>query len=146
MKTFLKSAVLMLGLMAGSMTHAEPASKLITIVTSPDRQTQLMAMVLTFQAAKQGAEAHILLCGPAGDLALKDAPAGALAPQKPKGMSPQKLMSIILEKTSATAEVCAIYLPNANLQANALIDGIRAANPEVMASRLLADDTRIMSF
>ena len=55
-------------------------------------------------------------------------------------------MSIILEKTTTTAEVCAIYLPNADLQADALIDGITAANPEVMAARLLADNTRIMSF
>lgn len=40
----------------------------------------------------------------------------------------------------------ALYLPNADLQADALIDGVSAANPEVMAARLLADDARIMSF
>lgn len=146
MKMLIKSSVLALSLLATSVTHAEPAQKLVTIVTSPEAQTQLMAMVLTFQAVQQGAEAHILLCGPAGDMALKDAPESVLAPQKPKDMSSQGLMSMILEKTSTTAEVCAIYLPNAGLQADALIDGVTAANPEVMAARLLADDTRIMSF
>lgn len=146
MKKLIKSSAIALSLFAASVAHAEPAQKLVTIVTSPEAQTQLMAMVLTFQAVQQGAEAHILLCGPAGDMALIDAPESVRAPQKPKDMSSQGLMSMILEKTSTTAEVCAIYLPNADLQADALIDGVTAANPEVMAARLLADGTRIMSF
>lgn len=146
MNTFIKSSAIVLSLFAATVATAAPGQKLVTIVTSPVAQTQLMAMVLTFQAVQQGAEAHILLCGPAGDMALKDAPDSVLAPQKPKDMSSQGLMSMILEKTSTTAEVCAIYLPNADLQADALIDGITAANPEVMAARLLADNTRIMSF
>lgn len=146
MNTFIKLSVIALGLFAATAATAVPRQKLVTIVTSPEAQTQLMAMVLTFQAVQQGAEAHILLCGPAGDMALKDAPDSVRAPQKPKDMSSQGLLSIILEKTSATAEVCAIYLPNAALQAEALIDGITAANPEVMAARLLADNTRIISF
>lgn len=53
---------------------ADEASKLVTVVTSDNAQTQLMAMVLTTQAVEQGADAHILLCGPGGDLALIDAP------------------------------------------------------------------------
>jgi len=146
MKTLIKSCAIALSLFVASVATAAPAQKLVTIVTSPEAQTQLMAMVLTFQAVQQGAEAHILLCGPAGDMALKDAPDSVRAPQKPKDMSSQGLMSMILEKTSTTAEVCAIYLPNADLQADALIEGVTAANPEVMAARLLADDTRIMSF
>jgi intracellular sulfur oxidation DsrE/DsrF family protein len=92
-----------------------------------------------------GAGVHVLLCGPAGDLALKDAPAAATAPQKPKGMSPQGLMQMIMAK-GATVEVCAIYLPNKGVNADALLDGIGAAKPPVMAARLLADDTRILSF
>jgi len=146
MKTFIKSSVMALSLFATTVAQAQPAEKLVTIVTSPEAQTQLMAMVLTFQAVRQGAQAHILLCGPAGDMALKDAPDSVLAPQKPRDMSSQGLMSIILEKTSTTAEVCAIYLPNAELQADALIEGVTAADPEEMAVRLLADNTRIMSF
>lgn len=145
MKSFIKSSAIAFSLFAATVAHASP-QKLVTIVTSPEAQTQLMAMVLTFQAVQQGAQAHILLCGPAGDMALKDAPETVRAPQKSKDMSSQGLMSMILEKTSTTAEVCAIYLPNADLQADALIKGVTAANPEKMAARLLADDTRIMSF
>jgi hypothetical protein len=125
---------------------AEEQKQLVTIVTSADAQTQLMAMVLTMKAVKQGAAAHILLCGPAGDMALKQPPAPVIAPQKPKGMSPQGLMQILMGKTATKVEVCAIYLPNKGLEASALLDGITAANPDEMAGRLLAEDARIMSF
>jgi predicted peroxiredoxin len=104
-----------------------------------------MGMVLTMQSMQQGAEAYMLLCGPAGDLALKDAPAAATAPQKPKGMSPQGLMQKIMA-AGATVEVCAIYLPNKGIEASALLDGVGAAKPPAVATRLLADETRIMSF
>ena len=38
---------------------ADDAPKLVTIIASPDAQTQLMGMVLTFQSVQQGAEASI---------------------------------------------------------------------------------------
>lgn len=146
MKKVINACVVALSLFIAPMTHSGTAQKLVTIVTSPEPQTQLMAMVLTFQAVQQGADAHILLCGPAGDMALKESPESVRILQKPRDMSSQGLMKMILDKTTTTAEVCAIYLPNANLKAEALINGITAANPEKMAARLLAEDTRIMSF
>lgn len=124
---------------------ADDAEMLVTIVTAPEPQTQLMAMVLTMQSLQQGAKAHILLCGPAADIALKDAPASASAPQKPKGMSPKGLMMKIMEG-GTQVEVCAIYLPNKGVGAEALIDGVKAADPAEMARRLLADDTRVLTF
>jgi predicted peroxiredoxin len=120
-------------------------TKLVTIVGTAEPQTQLMSMVLSMQSLQQGASVYILLCGPGGDLALKDAPASATAPQKPKGMSPQALMQKIIA-AGGTVEVCAIYLPNKGVGAEALIDGVGMAKPPAMAARLLADDTRIMSF
>lgn len=125
---------------------AQEMRKLVTVVTSSEPQTQLMAMVLTMQAAQKGAEAHILLCGPAGDLALRDAPASATAGQPPKDMSPQGLMQMIREKTGATADVCAIYLPGKGLDPSALLDGVGVASPAEMAERLMAADTRVLSF
>ncbi|MFK7937749.1 MAG: hypothetical protein AB8B82_00100 [Roseovarius sp.] len=126
--------------------HADPeATKLVTILTSADPQTQLMSMVLTMHSIKQGASGYVLLCGPAGDLALKDPPASALAPQNPKGMSPQVLMQNIMAK-GGQVEVCAIYLPNKGVAPDALLNGVGLAKPRPMAARLLADDTRIMSF
>jgi len=125
---------------------AEPEEKILTIVTSPEPQTQLMAMVLTMQAAQQGASAHIMLCGPAGDIALKDAPQSATAGQPPLDMSPQALMQMIREKTETSVEVCAIYLPAKGADTSILLDGIAVADPSVMAKRLLDDDTTVMSF
>ncbi len=133
-------------MLAAVPAHADDQKQLVTIVTSPNAQTQLMAMVLTMQAIKQGANAYILLCGDAGDLALKDAPATVTAPQKPKGMSPQGLMGKIMANTDTKVEVCAIYLPNKGIDTSALLDGITAAKPDEMAGRLIADDARIMSF
>jgi len=125
---------------------ADAPGKLVTVVTSADPQTQLMSMVLTMQAAQQGAEAHILLCGPAGDIALRDAPESATAGQPPKNMSPQALMQMIREKTGATVEVCAIYLPGLGQDASVLLDGIGVAKPAEMGARLMAEDTRVLSF
>jgi intracellular sulfur oxidation DsrE/DsrF family protein len=130
----------------GSVGHAQEAeTKLVTVVTAAEPQTQLMAMVLTFQAQQQGAAVRMLLCGPAGDLALREPPATATAPQEPRGMSPQGLMSRIMDG-GATVEVCAIYLPNKGLGADALLDGIAAAEPGAMAAALMATETRVLSF
>ncbi len=145
MRKTLAAATLGLAALSTSPALAEEPPKLVTILTSPDAQTQLMGMVLTMQSMQQGAEAYVLLCGPAGDLALKDAPAAATAPQKPKGMSPQGLMQNIMAG-GATVEVCAIYLPNKGIEASALLEGVSAAKPPAVAARLLADKTRIMSF
>jgi hypothetical protein len=140
---------LLLALVAFTVLAAPAAAQdkpdLVTIVTSPHPQTQLMAMVLTMQSVQQGAEARILLCGPAGDLALTDAPYTATAPQKPRGMSPQGLMQRIME-TGTPVEVCAIYLPNKGVGADALLEGVGQAKPPAMAGHLLADNTRILSF
>jgi predicted peroxiredoxin len=125
--------------------HAGDKPNLVTVLTAPDAQTQLMSMVLTMQAMQQGSKTHVLLCGPAGDLALKDAPASATAPQKPKGMSPQGLMQKIMQ-SGGSVEVCAIYLPNKGVGQDALLDGVSAAKPAEMAGRLLADNTRLLSF
>lgn len=125
--------------------HAGDKPNLVTVVTAPDAQTQLMSMVLTMQAMQQGAKSHVLLCGPAGDLALKDAPASATSRQKPKGMSPQGLMHKIMQ-SGGTVEVCAIYLPNKGVGPEALLDGISPAKPDEMAGRLLADNTRLLTF
>lgn len=145
MRKLLTVATLGLATLTAPAAQAEEADKLVTILASEEPQTQLMSMVLTMQAMQAGAGAYVLLCGPAGDLALRDAPAAATAPQKPKGMSPQGLMQKIMEQ-GATVEVCAIYLPNKGVGADALLDGVGAAKPPAVAARMLATGTRIMSF
>ena len=88
MRKFLSALALSATALAGGPAHASDQADLVTVLTSAEPQTQLMSMVLTMQALQQGARTYILLCGPGGDLALKEAPATATAPQKPKGMSP----------------------------------------------------------
>ena len=126
--------------------RAETAKpNLVTILTAAEPQTQLMAMVLTMQSLKKGTNVDVLLCGPAGDMALKKAPASARAPQRPKGMSPQKLMQAIMQQ-GGKVSVCAIYLPNKGVGADALLDGIGQAKPAAMADKLLAANATVMSF
>lgn len=147
MKHFLTAAVLaatVAGVAAPAMAEDQP--KLLTMLTAPDAQTQLMAMVLTMNAVQAGAKAQILLCGPAADMALKDAPESTTAPQAPKGMSPQGLMKTIMEKTGTKVEVCAIYLPNKGVGPDALLDGITAAKPPAVAAEIVDENTKIMSF
>jgi predicted peroxiredoxin len=118
---------------------------LVTVVTTAEPQTQLMAMVLSFQAQRQGADVRVLLCGPGGDLALREPPQTATAPQEPQGMSPQRLMERLMEQ-GAIVQVCALYLPNKDVGEDALLDGIDAAAPGRMAAALLAPDTRLLTF
>ena len=123
----------------------EAPNQLVTVITSENAQTQLMGMVLTMQSVRAGAQAHMLLCGPAGDLALKAAPEAATAAQPPMGMSPQGLMQKIME-TGAKVEVCALYLPGKGADTTVLLDGITVAAPSAMAALLMSKDTRVLSF
>ena len=124
---------------------ADMKDRLVTVVTAPDAQTQLMSMVLTLQAVQKGAEARILLCGPAGDMALQDAPETVTAGQPPRDASPQGLLMAAIE-AGATAEVCAIYLPGRGEGPDVLIDDVGVAQPPAMADALLDDEAAVWSF
>jgi hypothetical protein len=145
MKRILAAALAALGL-AGAAQAQEGPSNLVTVLTAPEPQTQLMAMVLTMQATQQGATPHVLLCGPAGDMALADAPESATAGQPPKDMSPQALMQAIMKQDGAHVEVCAIYLPGRGEGPEVLLDGVGVAEPGAMAAAIMAPDTRVMSY
>lgn len=145
MKKMLVAALAAFAMTAPASAQDAPET-LITILTAPEPQTQLMAMVLAMQAAQQGAAPHILLCGPAGDIALKDAPESATAPQPPRDMSPKGLLGKIAEMPNAKVEVCAIYLPAKGMQADALMDGVTVAQPPAMAAAMIAPNARIASY
>lgn len=138
-------AALALGMGLGS-AHADQPNRLITILTAPDAQTQLMAMVLTMNAIGAGAEAEMLLCGPAGDIALRNAPESATAGQPPRGASPQGLMTAMMQNSGLKVQVCAIYLPGMGADASVLIDGVTPAAPDAMGAAIVAPGTTVMSF
>ena len=115
-------------------------------VTSSDAQVQLMSMVLTMQSVQKGANTQVLLCGAAGDMALRDAPASATTGQPPLNMSPQGLMKKIMESSNTKVDVCAIYLPGKGLDTTALIDGVGAAKPADIAELMVNKTTKVVSF
>ena len=93
-----------------------------------------------------GAEAEVLLCGPAGDIALADAPASATTGQPPKDASPQGLMKMLMAKKDLKVQVCAIYLPGKGMDASVLLDGVTAAAPDAMGAAIVSANTTVMSF
>jgi predicted peroxiredoxin len=141
----LGAAALAAALAAAIPVHAQQDRSVLSIVTSGDPQTQLMSMVLTMQTAAQGLVPHVLLCGPAGDIALKGAPETATAGQPPRDASPQGLMRRMMEG-GATVEVCAIYLPGRGEDASVLLDGVGAADPAEIGALLADPDVRVLSF
>lgn len=118
---------------------------MLTVLTSGDAETQLMALVLTKAAMAKGVTPQILLCSAAGDLALKSPPPQALAPLQPKGASPAGLLRS-LKAEGVKVDVCAIYLPNRPFGAEALEDGIGVATPPDIASAFTAEGTTVLSF
>ena len=142
--TFVTASVIAFAL--ASTAQAEDPNKLITILTSSEPQTQLMAMVLTLNAINAGAEAEMLLCGPAGDIALINAPASAVTGQPPRDASPQGLMQMMIAKKVLKVQVCAIYLPGKGTDASVLIEGVVPAKPDAMGAAIVAPRTSVMSF
>lgn len=142
----LAATTLALGLALGTTAYAEGLNKLVTILTAPEPQTQLMAMVLTMNAIAAGAEAEMLLCGPAGDIALKEAPASATAGQPPRDASPQGLMKMMMEKNGLKVQVCAIYLPGKGADASVLLEGVTPAAPDAMGAAIVASGTSLLTF
>ena len=126
-------------------TPTESTEAMLTIITSAEPETQLMALVLTRSAMEAGERPHILLCSAGGDLALKDAPASATAPLQPKGASPQGLLKTLMAG-GVGVEVCAIYLPNRPFGTEALLEGISVAKPDNMGVRIAAPGQTILSF
>lgn len=125
---------------------AEDADRpMLTVLTSGDAETQLMALVLTKAAMAKGVTPQILLCSSAGDLALKSPPPEAMAPLQPKGASPAGLLRS-LKAEGVKVEVCAIYLPNRPFGAEALEDGIGVATPPDIASVFTAKGATVLSF
>ena len=125
---------------AGTVTR-----DMLVILTSADRETQAMAMILSNQTAQSGTPVHLMLCGSAGDIALKDVPEDARRAITPKGMSVLDLLNALKLK-GAKVDVCKIFLPNRGLKADALAEGIGVANPKQIVSQMIAESTRLVTF
>jgi sulfur relay (sulfurtransferase) complex TusBCD TusD component (DsrE family) len=111
-------------------------------VTSADNQSQGMAMVLATQMVEQKAAVRILLCGPAGQLALKTYEPAAL---KPRNVTPKQMLAGLM-KAGATVEVCALYLPNAERTPADLTEGVTVAKPPEVAAYMLKPGVKAFGF
>lgn len=144
MKNLIVGLAIALGL-ACTATAATPPERLLVILTSAELETQAMTLVLSNQAAARGTPVHLLLCGPAGDIARREPPAAAGTVVTPKGMTVSSLLRGLMAK-GATVDVCAIYLPNRKLGRDALAADVGVARPPDIAAEMLAPDTRLFTF
>lgn len=116
--------------------------KLLVVLTSDDSLTQFMSLVLANEAQLKEAEVSMLLCGQAGDLAIKGSDEVRM---KPNDVSPQMLLGKLI-KGGASVEICPPYLPNNAKTKEDLTEGIEVASPSLIADAILDEDTKILSY
>jgi len=142
-KKTITSLLLASSVLATSASFADQSKGLNLVVTAPERESQMMALVLSLQTIKKhGKEVNMVLCSSAGDLALSATKTEAF---KPSGKSPTDLLKAIM-KMGANVEVCPLYLPNSGKTEADLIKGITVAKPPVVAGRLLDKDYKTLSY
>lgn len=142
MRKMIVAGLLSAVLAVPTLAQADAVDKVLITLTSAEQQTRGMAMVLGNTMQAQGAQVSVLLCDSAGDMALKDQQS---EPLKPKNVTPEQLMKKLIAG-GADVQVCALYLPNKGVQADALVNGVTAAKPPVMAKALTDKATRVFSF
>ena len=143
----MKKILIFTGVIAGMLlsfhVRAEQSDGLNVVVTSADRQTQLMAMVLSVQTiTKHNKEVNMVICGAAGDLVLKDT---VTDPMPPMGKSPTMLLKHLID-SGASVQVCPLYLPSIGKEADALMYGITVAKPAMVAGNLLDNGYKNLSY
>lgn len=146
MKFLFTKVVLVVFFSVPALLSAGQLKGLNVVITSPDTQTQMMAMVLSTMAVKKHKKiVNITLCGPAGDLAVKGIKSTPV--KKPDGKSPTPKMAMKgLIKSGANVQICPLYLPNTGKDKSVLIKGITVAKPPMVAKMLLDSEYNNLSF
>ena len=143
MKKSYYTLVLAAFLMLSGAALAEQAKGLNVIVTSADRQAQMMAMVLSLQTMKtHGKKVTMILCATAGDLALQSTETPTFLPLN---KSPTMLLKKLLQM-GASIVICPMYLPTAGKTTDDLIEGITVGKPPVCAGQVLDQDYQNLTF
>jgi len=127
--------------LTGPAAAQEPADVYV-ILTSPDNQTQGMALVLTTQMVEQGLAARILLCDAAGELGI-----AAYDPPKlaPRDVSPKDMLMGLMQR-DVPVDVCAIFLPNSDYEEADLVEGVGVAAPPDVAAAMTVQGVRWFTF
>ncbi|NKC29388.1 hypothetical protein [Falsiroseomonas selenitidurans] len=124
---------------------AQEAPRVLALLTTAEPQVQGMAFVLLNAMRQQGATVEVMLCGPAADLARREPPGPAATALRPMNATPAQMLAGIV-RAGVRTEVCALYLPNAGIGPEALIDGVRPARPPEMARRMTDRATTVLPF
>ncbi len=128
-----------------SPAFAQEPQRVLALVTTAEPQVQGMAFVLLNAMRTQGATVEVMLCGPAADLARRDPPGAAATALRPMNATPAQMLAGMV-RAGVRTEVCALYLPNAGVGPEALIEGVRPAQPPEMARRLIDRATTVLPF
>ena len=135
--------VITISLLLAGAALAEQAKGLNVIVTSADRQAQMMAMVLSLQTMKtHEKEVTMILCASAGDLALQSTETPTFPPLN---KSPTMLLEKLLQM-GATVVICPMYLPTVGKSTEELIEGLTVGKPPVCAGQVLDEDYQNLTF
>jgi hypothetical protein len=106
-------------------------------MVSADTQTQMMGMVLSTSAIKDHNKiVNITLCGPAGNLALKEFESGSVKRADGQNVNPKSALQGLI-KAGAIVQVCPLFLPTAGKDATALLEGVSVAKPPMVAKNLV---------
>jgi predicted peroxiredoxin len=124
---------------------AQEPQRVLALVTTAEPQVQGMAFVLLNAMRAQGATVEVMLCGPAADLARREPPGPTATPMRPMNATPAQMLAGMV-RAGVRTEVCALYLPNAGVGPEALIEGVRPAQPPEMARRLIDRATTVLPF
>lgn len=136
------SIALALGFACALPVHAQSPAEVFVSINSGVAQTQGVALVLANQTVAQKANVRVLLCSEGGQLAVKDKESAAL---KPSNKSPKEMLQGLM-KAGVKVEVCALFLPNSDLKATDLIEGIGVAKPADVAAYVLQANVKTLSF
>ncbi len=138
-----RASQVLLGLVLFGEAPALAGQSVLSLLSAESAESQAFSLVLANQMQASGNAVEVLLCGPAGDIALKAAPAAVTASITPQGASVKVLAERFL-KQGGKISVCAIYLPNRKLNPEALIDGVTVANPKQMADKIVDPAIRVI--
>jgi len=116
---------------------AQEVKGLNVLMVSADTQTQMMGMVLSTSAIKDHNKiVNITLCGPAGNLALKEFESGSVKRADGQNVNPKSALQGLI-KAGAIVQVCPLFLPTAGKDATALLEGVSVAKPPMVAKNLV---------
>lgn len=124
---------------------AQEPPRVLAMITTAEPQVQGMAFVLLDAMRQQGTSVEVMLCGPAADLARRDPPSGPGTPLRPRNITPAQMLAGLV-KAGTRVEVCALYLPNAGIGPEGLIEGVKPAQPPEMAKRMTDRSAIVLPF